>query len=118
MVSLRTEFPFILKIFFVSFVTCRPTSFRSVVPPQIITQLPPTATWNEGEDRRLKCEATGKPKAQVVWMKNGEVVTKEKRTTELAFSPVSYTNHGLYKCVAENIGGRKEKKINITVLCK
>ena len=89
-----------------------------VDPPRIITPLPAELTWNEGDSRELTCSTDGKPKPRVTWKRDDSNVMQARQIAKLVFSSVTYKEAGLYKCLAENAGGRKEKQVQVNVLCK
>lgn len=89
-----------------------------VDPPRIITQLPAELTWNEGDSRELTCSTDGKPKPRVTWKRDDSIVMQARQIAKMVFSSVTYKEAGLYTCLAENAGGRKDKKVQVNVLCK
>lgn len=89
-----------------------------VDPPQILTQLPQQLTWNEGDSKEITCNTDGKPKPRVTWKKDDIVIKQARQTAKLDFPSVTYKAVGLYKCLAENAGGRKQKQVQVNVLCK
>lgn len=41
-----------------------------------------------------------------------------RQIAKVVFQSVTYKEAGLYKCLAENAGGRKQKYVQVNVLCK
>ena len=74
--------------------------------------------WNEGNSTELACHADGKPKPRVTWKKGNVVLKQERKVAKLNFPSVSYKDAGVYTCIAENAGGRKQTQVQIDVLCK
>lgn len=89
-----------------------------VDPPQILSQLPEQLTWKEGDQKELTCNTGGKPKPRVTWKKDDRVIKQARQIAKLDFPSVTYKEAGLYKCLAENAGGRKQKQVQVNVLCK
>ena len=87
-------------------------------PPRIITQLPVELTWNEGDSKELTCSTDGKPKPRVTWKRDDSIVMQARQIAKLVFPSVTYKEAGLYECLAENAGGRKQKQVQVNVLCK
>ena len=96
-----------------------PTELLSFIdPPRITTVLPKEINKNEGQNLQLTCEANGRPKPRVSWKRGETVFNRTRQISSLNFSPLTYKDHGEYRCVAENAGGREEKKVKINVQCK
>ena len=89
-------------------------------PPRILPLLPSTEEWTEGEKRELACHTAGRPKPRVTWKKDDQILKQERKVavTKLDFPSVTWRDAGLYVCLAENAGGRSQKQVEITVLCK
>ncbi|XP_078353190.1 receptor-type tyrosine-protein phosphatase S-like [Oculina patagonica] len=99
------------------FLTIRKAINLTVIdPPQILTQLPQQLTWNEGDSKEITCNTDGKPKPRVTWKKDDIVIKQARQTAKLDFPSVTYKAVGLYKCLAENAGGRKQKQVQVNVL--
>lgn len=82
--------------------------------------LPQTEEWTEGEKRELACHTAGRPKPKVTWKKGDQILKQERKVavTKLDFPSVTWRDAGSYVCLAENAGGRSQKQVEITVLCK
>uniref|UniRef100_A0A3Q3XAI1 Uncharacterized protein n=1 Tax=Mola mola TaxID=94237 RepID=A0A3Q3XAI1_MOLML len=52
-------------------------------------------------DYTMSCSATGKPKPQIRWLKNGELLERK----EMRFSSLTFDDSGVYQCTAENHHG-------------
>lgn len=90
-----------------------------VDPPKILTELPEQLTWSEGDsNKELTCNTDGKPKPRVTWKKGNTVKKQARQIAKLDFPSVTYKDVGLYTCLAENVGGRKQKQVQVNVLCK
>jgi hypothetical protein len=74
--------------------------------------------YKEGQLQKIVCEAKGKPKPNVKWLKDGKLIKESKKKVEIDFNPVVDTDMAVYKCVAQNRGGNDEAVTNVTVLCK
>lgn len=96
--------------------TSKDINLTVIDPPRILTQLPLELTWIEGNRQELNCDADGKPKPGVTWHKDGSVIKSGHRRATLELTSVSYKDEGSYKCVAKNIGGKKEKQVKVNVL--
>lgn len=98
------------------FVTDREKIFLQVTdPPQILTVLPKEIKENERENLQLTCETAGRPKPRVTWKRGDTVLNQTRWISTLNFSPLTYKDHGEYKCIAENAGGREDKTVRINV---
>lgn len=98
------------------FVTAREKiSLEVIDPPRITTVLPKEINKSEGQNLQLTCEANGRPKPRVSWKRGETVFNRTRQISSLNFSPLTYKDHGEYRCVAENAGGREEKKVKINV---
>ena len=54
----------------------------------------------------------------MTWKRDDSIVMQARQIAKLVFSSVTYKEAGLYTCLAENAGGRKDKKVQVNVLCK
>ena len=87
-------------------------------PPKIQTKLAKEVHLNEGESYTLECEATGKPKPMVIWMKGNTRIKEKRNKAQVILNPVKYVDKGPYKCMAVNRGGVVEVTVNLTVSCE
>lgn len=85
------------------------------VAPPVLTATPINTTVDEGKATVLRCSASflGSRPVQVQWFKNGSPLTPSPDiryhvafTGHLIFSITRYSDRGLYKCVAQNKGGK------------
>jgi len=73
---------------------------------------------NEGDPVTLKCSVTGVPKPQLVWKKEGELITNTSRFTittdnsgetsvssQLQIKQIAREDIALYSCISWNRGG-------------
>lgn len=71
----------------------------------------------------LKCGVTGSPKPSLSWLKNGIVLTSNRKTrithyngeTELTVPSISSSDGGIYQCFAENEVGSIQTSANVIV---
>ncbi|XP_019128195.1 contactin-1a isoform X1 [Larimichthys crocea] len=49
----------------------------------------------------MSCNASGKPKPRIRWLKNGELLDRK----EMRFSSLTFDDSGMYQCIAENHHG-------------
>ncbi|XP_070686327.1 contactin-1a-like isoform X2 [Pempheris klunzingeri] len=52
-------------------------------------------------DYIMSCNASGKPKPRIRWLKNGELLDNK----EMRFSSLTFDDSGMYQCIAENHHG-------------
>ena len=87
--------------------------------PSIIRPVVSRESHNEGINPvNIICEATGKPDPDVRWIHNGKVKSSGTKTAQLAFSPITKKDVGVYICTANNTVGSAEKNLNLVVNCK
>ncbi|CAG5085008.1 Oidioi.mRNA.OKI2018_I69.PAR.g10791.t1.cds [Oikopleura dioica] len=79
----------------------------------------------EGKATRINIRVTGRPPAQITWLKNGEpvqeddthrIIIKENGVESLIFDSVTEADSGEYTVVAANVGGKAVSNAKITVL--
>ncbi|XP_073981216.1 hemicentin-1-like isoform X2 [Rhodnius prolixus] len=73
-----------------------------------------SAVVHEGNELSLICNSTGKPKPRIIWMKDGGVLLYASSNNTLRIT-VRPEDSGKYSCIVENIVGKGEDSINITV---
>ncbi|XP_070539758.1 uncharacterized protein [Ptychodera flava] len=90
--------------------------------PRIIVSTQGQVLTNIGSKMMLECHATGKPTAEVIWYRNGHLITNKskniKLTPELGMLEVlkvRKSDAGIYKCVAANVAGSDHQVMNVTV---
>ena len=86
--------------------------------PHFVTKPSPSMTVKENQNVTLPCKATGFPPPIITWYKDGHVVEEEKRhfkKRNLEIMNILYEDHGIYTCTAENLLGRIQLSVNVTV---
>ena len=86
--------------------------------PHFITKPPPSVTVRVEHNLTLHCKATGFPPPIVTWYKDGQVIEEEKRhfkKRKLEIKEIQFEDRGLYTCTAENLLGRVQLLVNVTV---
>ncbi|TFK00621.1 cell surface glycoprotein MUC18 [Platysternon megacephalum] len=85
-----------------------------------------TRTFNvtEGKHAKLSCYVTGEPKPEIVWKKDGEVITEgrrhivyedEQENFVLKILFCKQVDNGLYTCTASNLAGQTYSSVLVTV---
>jgi len=75
-------------------------------------------TVKEKQNVTLPCKAAGFPPAAITWYKDGQVLEVEKKQFKkrhLEIMNILYEDHGIYTCTAENLLGRVQFSVNVTV---
>nr|XP_020731255.1 hemicentin-2-like [Odocoileus virginianus texanus] len=91
------------------------------VPPAIKTGLPDLSI-TEGAHALLPCTASGSPKPNITWEKDGQPVSgAEGKFTiqpsgELLVKNSESQDAGTYTCTAENAVGRARRRVHLTIL--
>ena len=101
------------------------------VPPKVIVF---PSKWDaiEGRNISAKCDATGKPAPDIVWIKNGAPLRNMPKdfisgkdpsgvfitTSTLTLSPAKRTDNGNYGCQAKNKYGNVIKTVRLELKCK
>lgn len=95
--------------------------FSSALVPPSINDSGNEFTANEGDSVRLSCEASGSPKPQIKWSKNGvriDVFNSDyliDETGSLTILSADAKDSAIYTCTAANIIGLTEKRTNVFV---
>ena len=86
--------------------------------PHFVTKPPPSMTVKEKQNVTLPCKATGFPPPEITWYKDGyikEEAAKHFKKRNLEITNILYADHGIYTCTAENLLGRVQLSVNVTV---
>ena len=86
--------------------------------PQFITKPSPSVTVKENHNVTLHCKAAGFPPPIIKWYKDGQVIEEERRQfkkRKLEVKEIKFEDRGIYICTAENLLGRVEFSVNVTV---
>ena len=86
--------------------------------PYFVTKPPSSWTVKEKQNVRLLCEADGFPPPVITWYKNGYPIKDARRQFKernLEIKEIVFEDRGTYTCTAENLLGRTELSVNVTV---
>ena len=75
-------------------------------------------TVKEKQNVTLPCKATGFPPPVITWNKDGHVIEEERKDFKkrhLEIMNILYEDRGIYTCTAENLLGRVQLSVNVTV---
>ena len=75
-------------------------------------------TVKEKQNLTLSCKATGFPPPVITWHKDGHVVEDKRKQfnkRNLEIKNVLYDDQGIFTCTAENLLGRVQLSVNVTV---
>ena len=75
-------------------------------------------TVKEKQNVTLPCKATGFPLPVITWYKDGRVIKEDRKQFKkrhLEIKNILYEDHGVYTCTAENLLGRVQLSVNVTV---
>jgi len=75
-------------------------------------------TVREQQNVTLPCKATGFPPPVITWYKDGHVIEEERtdfQKRHLEITNILYEDHGIYTCTAENLLGRVQLSVTVTV---
>ena len=99
--------------------------------PSVIKGLKKTQVIITGKVTNLTCQGKGNPQPTILWLKNGQKITKISRvtvssstsadklvTSELVNSDTKYEDSGVYTCVIDNTVGGTNSSGTILVHCK
>ena len=78
-------------------------------------------TVKEKQNVTLPCKATGFPPPVITWYKDGHVIKEERKhfkKRDLEIKTILYKDQGIYTCRAENLLGRVQLSVNVTVTGK
>ena len=86
--------------------------------PHFITKPSSSVTVREKQNVTLHCKAAGFPPPIITWHKDGQVIEDERRQLnkrKLEIKEIEFEDHGIYTCTAENLLGRVQLSVNVTV---
>ncbi|XP_069815234.1 obscurin isoform X2 [Dendropsophus ebraccatus] len=83
-----------------------------------------TCTVTEGKHAKMSCFVTGEPKPEIVWKKDGEVITEGRRHVVYEDEQENFVlkilfckqiDYGLYTCTASNLAGQTYSSVLVIV---
>ncbi|CAH2281872.1 obscurin isoform X24 [Pelobates cultripes] len=83
-----------------------------------------TCTVTEGKHAKMSCYVTGEPKPEIVWKKDGEVITEGRRHVVYEDEQENFVlkilfckqiDNGLYTCTASNLAGQTYSSVLVIV---
>ena len=86
--------------------------------PHFNSKPSPTITLKETQNVLIPCKANGFPQPVITWYKNGHPIEKEKNyfgERSLKLKKIQFQDRGVYTCIAENLMGRAELSVNVSV---
>ena len=75
-------------------------------------------TVKEKQNVTLPCKAAGFPPPVITWYKDGHVIDEDRRhfkKRNLEIGEIKFEERGTYTCTAENLMGRVQLSVNVTV---
>ncbi|KAL9961681.1 hypothetical protein ACROYT_G030674 [Oculina patagonica] len=95
-----------------------PSSGRQLELPRLVAKPYPSVTVKEKQNVTLPCKAAGFPPPAITWYKDGHVIEDERRQFKertLEIKEIQYEDRGIYTCTAENLLGRVQSSVDVTV---
>ena len=86
--------------------------------PHFIAKPSSSVTVKEKQNVTLPCSAGGFPPPVITWYKDGDVIGEKRRQfnkRNLEIKEIQFEDRGSYTCTAENILGRVQSSVNVTV---
>lgn len=85
--------------------------------PHFITKPSSSVTVKVKQNVTLPCEAAGFPQPQITWYKNGHVIQERRQLKigNLEFKEIQFEDRGTYTCTAENLLGKVQLSVSVTV---
>ncbi|KAM4688626.1 obscurin [Discoglossus pictus] len=89
-----------------------------------ISVLTRTCTVTEGKHAKMSCYVTGEPKPEIVWKKDGEVISEGRRHVIYEDEQENFVlkilfckqiDNGLYTCTASNLAGQTYSSVLVIV---
>ena len=93
-------------------------TFRFPELPHFIAKPSSSVTVKEKQNVTLPCKAAGFPPPVITWYKDGHVIEEHKshfKKRNLEIEEIKYEERGIYTCTAENLMGRVQLSVNVTV---
>ncbi|KAL9961634.1 hypothetical protein ACROYT_G030617 [Oculina patagonica] len=91
---------------------------RQLESPHFVSKPSSSVTVKEKQNVTLPCKAAGFPPPVITWYKDGKTIEEERRHFEkrnLEIKEIHFEDRGTYTCTAENLLGRVQSSVNITV---
>ena len=100
--------------------TCQNDSNRPLIFRIATLHLKASPHYNNEETQNvlIHFKATGFPQPVITWYKNGHLIEKERKYFEersLKLEKIQFQDRGVYTCTAENLMGRVELSVNVSV---
>ncbi|KAL9961628.1 hypothetical protein ACROYT_G030610 [Oculina patagonica] len=95
-----------------------PSSGRQLESPHFVAKPSSSLTVKEKQNVAFPCKATGFPPPVITWYKDGQVIEEERRQfneRNLEIKEIQFEDRGIYTCTAENLLGRVQLSVNVTV---
>ncbi|KAL9961653.1 hypothetical protein ACROYT_G030641 [Oculina patagonica] len=95
-----------------------PSSGRQLELPHFVAKPFSSLTVKEKQNVAFPCKATGFPPPVITWYKDGQVIEEERRQfneRNLEIKEIQFEDRGIYTCKAENLLGRVQLSVNVTV---
>ncbi|KAL9961639.1 hypothetical protein ACROYT_G030625 [Oculina patagonica] len=86
--------------------------------PRFIEKPSPSVTVKERQNVTLSCKAVGLPTPVIKWYKDGHAIEDVRRhfkKRNLEITEIQFEDRGIYTCTAENLMGRDQLSVNVTV---
>ncbi|XP_022792169.1 uncharacterized protein LOC111331337 isoform X1 [Stylophora pistillata] len=86
--------------------------------PHFISKPSSTITVKETQNVLIPCKANGFPQPIITWYKNGHLIEQDRRyfrEKSLKLKNIQFEDRGVYNCTAENLLGRVELSVNVSV---
>ncbi|KAL9961667.1 hypothetical protein ACROYT_G030659 [Oculina patagonica] len=86
--------------------------------PRLVAKPYPSVTVKEKQNVTLPCKAAGFPPPVITWYKDGQVIEegrKQFNERNLEIKEIQFEDRGIYTCTAQNLLGRVQSSVNLTV---
>lgn len=83
-----------------------------------------TCTVTEGKHAKLSCQVTGKPRPEIIWKKDGEIISPGRRHVIFDDDEANFvlrilfckqSDNGCYTCTASNLAGQNYSSVLVIV---